>query len=243
MSAGTSFWSRTERSVEENEKILVFIMDISNSILRVSEYYSRHGFVATIRRAGLGVKRALFASRMVVFYCDLPSQPTRSVNIPSPIRIDRLMSEKELSQQDLQEITSFWNPKQARRNIKERFAKGASLWLIRSEDKVAGYGWTLQGCTIEPYYFPLAPGDLHLFNFHVFPQYRGQGMNPLLVSHILRNLATNCRGRAFIEAAEWNEAQLNSLQKTPFRRLGLVRSATIFSRTFVSWVEKAAPER
>lgn len=216
-------------------------MGISNSILHVSEYYSRHGFVATIRRAGLGVKRALFANRMVVFYCDLPMQPTRPVNIPSSLRIDRLMSEKELGQQDLQEITSFWNPKQARKNIRERFAEGASLWVIKSEDKVAGYGWSLQGHTVAPHYIPLGQDDVHLFDFYVFPPYRGQGMNPLLVTHILRNLATNCRGRAFIEAAEWNEAQLSSLQKTPFRRLGVVRSATIFSHTFVSWVDQAAP--
>jgi ribosomal protein S18 acetylase RimI-like enzyme len=216
-------------------------MGISNSILRVSEYYSRNGFVATIRRAGLGVKRALFANRMVVFYCDLPTPPTHPVNIPSSMRIDRLMSDKELDQLDLQEITSFWNPKQARKNIKQRFAKGASLWMIKSEEKVAGYGWTLQGCTMEPYYFPLAPEDLHLFNFHVFPQYRGQGMNPLLVTYILADLSINCRGRAFIEAAEWNEAQLRSLQKTPFRRLGMVRPSTIFSHTFVSWVDQTAP--
>ncbi len=34
--------------------------------------------------------------------------------------------------------------------------KGALLWLIKSEDGLAGYGWTLQGRTIEPHYFPLA---------------------------------------------------------------------------------------
>ena len=46
-------------------------MAISSSFSRLTAYYTRHGFVATIRRAGLALKRALFASRMVVFYCDL----------------------------------------------------------------------------------------------------------------------------------------------------------------------------
>jgi GNAT superfamily N-acetyltransferase len=152
--------------------------------------------------------------------------------------VDRLGSYAQVSPQDLQQMTSFWNPEQAHRNIKERFAKGASLWLIRREDKLAGYGWTLQGRTIEPYYLPLAQDDVHLFDFHVFPQYRGRGINPLLISSILRNLALNCRGRAFIEAAEWNQSQLTSLQKTPFCRLGLACSFTIFGRTFVSWSKK-----
>ena len=65
-------------------------------------------------------------------------------------------------------------------------------------------------------------------------------MNPYLIGRILDGLATNRRGRAFIEAAEWNDAQLSSLRKTPFRYLGSVRSFTILAHTFVSWIENGA---
>jgi len=207
-----------------------------------AQHPGRYGLGATLRRAALAVKRALFDNRLVVFYCDLGEQGARTVVVPNPLRIDRLRTEAEIRPQDLEEMTSFWNPKQARQNIRERFERGASLWLIKSGDGLAGYGWTLQGHTMKPYYFPLGRSDVHLFDFYVFPQYRGRGMNPLLVSHILRNLATNCRGRAFIEAAEWNQAQLTSLQKTPFRRLGLARSFTVFGHTFVSWLDNKATE-
>jgi ribosomal protein S18 acetylase RimI-like enzyme len=218
-------------------------MGIANSISRLEAYYKRHGFGATIRRAGLAVKRALFASRMVVFYSDLAKQTTAPVDIPSSLRVERLRSSAELSPQDLQEMTSFWNPKQAHRNIRERFEKGASLWLIKSGDRLAGYGWTLQGSSIEPYYFPLAPNDVHLFDFHVFSQYRGQGINPHLVAYILRTLVPDRGGRAFIEAAEWNRAQLLSLRKTAFIQLGLVRSFSIFGQKYVSWVENEPAEK
>jgi ribosomal protein S18 acetylase RimI-like enzyme len=210
-------------------------MGIANSISRLTAYYKRRGFGATIRRAGLTVRRALFSNRMVVFYCDLAKQTTAPVNIPSSLRVERLRNYAELNPQDLKEMTSFWNPKEAHRNIRERFDRGASLWLIKSADKLAGYGWTLQGGTIEPHFFPLAQGDVHLFDFHVFPQYRGQGINPFLVNHILRGMTGECGGRAFIEAAEWNEAQLSSLRKTPFRRMGRARKSTIFHRTIVCW--------
>jgi ribosomal protein S18 acetylase RimI-like enzyme len=209
-------------------------MSIPSSIIRVTEYYSRHGFRATIRRAGLAVRRELFARRMVVFYCEL-IKGSRPLAVPDFLSIDRLRTETELKPSDLQQMTSFWNPKLAHRNIRERFEHGASLWLIKSGDMLAGYGWTLQGRTIEPYYFPLAPDDVHLFDFHVFPQYRGRGINPYSVAHILDNLAMNCGGRAFIEAAEWNEAQLSSLRKTPFRRMGRARSFSLFGHTLVSW--------
>jgi ribosomal protein S18 acetylase RimI-like enzyme len=211
-------------------------MAISKSISRVTAYCARYGFGATIRRASVAVKRALLSNCMVVFYCDLAKQTTAPVNVLSYLKVERLKSYAELNPRDLQEMTSFWYPKQAHRNIQERFKQRASLWLIRSGGRLAGYGWTLQGSTIEPHYFPLTQDDVHLFDFHVFPQYRGQGMNPLLVNQILRSLAGECVGRAFIEAAEWNEAQLSSLRKTPFRCMGWARKSAVFHRTIVCWV-------
>jgi hypothetical protein len=47
-------------------------------------------------------------------------------------------------------------------------------------------------------------------------------------------------GRAFIEAAEWNQPQLSSLTKTPFRRLGRARKSIIFGRTVVHWANDQA---
>lgn len=210
-------------------------MGISTAISRFTDHYRRNGFWATIRRAGLAVKRASFSSRNVLFYCDLATQGTPLRDIPSFLKVERKRSLAELSGEDLQEMTSFWNPELAQRNMKERFGLGACLWLIKSRDQLAGYGWTLKGRTVEPHYFCLGQNDVHLFDFHVFPQYRGQGMNPFLVTSILCALATDRAGRAFIEAAEWNQAQLSSLAKTPFCRLGMARKLAILGCTFVLW--------
>jgi len=210
-------------------------MPVSNSVSRLADYYRRHGLGTTIRRAGLAGRRALFAGRMVVFYCNLDEQRLRPVSLPNTLAVQRVNTLAELSAEHLREMTSFWSPKLASRNIRERFEKGASLWLVELEGRLAGYGWTLRGSTIEPYYFPLAQNDVHLFDFHVFPNYRGRGMNPHLIGRVLDVFATNGGGRAFIEAAEWNDAQLSSLRKTPFRCLGSVRSFKIFDHTLVSW--------
>jgi ribosomal protein S18 acetylase RimI-like enzyme len=204
----------------------------SNPVSRLIAYYKRHGFGATLRRFSVAARRTLFAGRSVLFYCDL-SALGPAAQMPIGLKVERHRTEKDVSPQDLQEITSFWNPDLARRNLNERFGLGASLWLIRLEDKLAGYGWTLQGCTVEPHYFRLGPDDVHLFDFHVFPQYRGRKINPLLVSYILRASAQESRGRAFIEAAEWNQPQLASLRNTPFRYMGFARKFTIFGYTSV----------
>jgi ribosomal protein S18 acetylase RimI-like enzyme len=210
-------------------------MAISAPISRLTAYYKRHGLGATLRRFSLAARRTLFSSRMVLLYSDLSAQSGSTSDLPDSLKVEQKKDQTELGSQDLQELISFWNPKLACRRIKERFELGASLWLIKSEGRLAGFGWTLRGHTVEPHYFLLGMDDLHLFDFHVFPQYRGRGLNPFLVSYILSSLAAECQGRAFIEAAEWNQAQLASLQRTPFRRLGSARKFTLFRHAIVFW--------
>jgi GNAT superfamily N-acetyltransferase len=210
-------------------------MGVSTSISRLTSYYKRNGFSATWRRAALAMSRTLFSNRMVLFYCDLSRRSSVPTGLPSSLNVERKRNETEISPVDRAEMINFWNSELADLNIKERFGQGASLWMIKSGGRLAGYGWTLQGRTIEPHYFPLGPDDVHLFDFCIFPEYRGQGMNPLLVTEILRNVTAEGVGRAFIEAAEWNHAQLVSLGKTSFQRLGRASKFTILRRTIISW--------
>jgi GNAT superfamily N-acetyltransferase len=217
-------------------------MSISSSVSRFTVYFKRHGLRSTLCRVSLAARRALFFSRMVLFYCDLSTLSSPTADLPSSLKVERHTNQTDISPQDLQEITSFWNPDQARRNLKERFELGASLWLIKFEDSLAGHGWTLQGRTVEPHYFRLGVDDVRLFDFHVFPQFRGKGLNPLLVTHILRKSAAEGKGRAFIEAAKWNQPQLSSLRKTPFFRVGSARKFTILGQTIVWWARKETTE-
>jgi hypothetical protein len=210
-------------------------MSITSSISRVTVYFKRNGLRATLRRLGLAARRGLFTSRMALFYCDLTTLSSPTADLPSSLKVERHTNQTDLSPQDLQEITSFWNPDQARRNLKERFELGASLWLIKSQDHLAGYGWTLQGRTVELHYFPLAPDDVQFLDFHVFPKYRGRAMDWFLMTHILHRLAEEGQARAFGEAAEWNKASLSSFAMTPFRRLGCARKFTVLGHTIVCW--------
>ncbi len=210
-------------------------MAISTAVSRFTDYYRRKGFGATLWRAGVAVKRSLFSSRSVLFYCDLATQGASPKELPGFLKVERKRSIAELNDADLQEMTSFWNPKLARQNMEERFGLGASLWLIKSRDKLAGYGWTLQGRTVEPHYFPLGQDDVQFLDFHVFPKFRGRAMDWFLMTQILHRLAAEGLGRAFGEAGEWNQASLSSFKMTPFRRLGVARRLTVFGRNVVWW--------
>lgn len=210
-------------------------MSLSTSFSRLVEYQRRHGFRATLRRAGVAAKRTAFAGDMVVFYCDLDESKFRPVKVPAGFSIVRLESLSALSDEDFQQVTAFWNPKLASANIRERFENGAVLWLVKSGESVAAYGWTLRGRSIEPYYFPLGADDVQLFDFYVSTKFRGRALHWLLTSYLLHALAAEGASRAFADTGEWNEAQLASFRVTKFRQLGRVRTFRLFGRLFTRW--------
>lgn len=205
---------------------------------RLVTYYSRHGLWATARRASLALKRSIFFNRQVVFYSDLASQAFSTKEaLPSHLKVKRKKSWGELSPQELHELIDFWNPQLARRNMEERFARGALLWLIKSEETTAGYIWTLRGATISSFYFPIGEKDVQLFDLFVFPRFRGRGIDWLLFAHIFSGLAADGAARAFADTAEWNNASVSSHVMSRFHRLGLARKWTIFHHTIVWWTE------
>jgi len=211
-------------------------MNMSNSILRLTEYYRRHGFENTTRRAILAMKRMLLSSRMVVFYCDLNGQVISDIKIPNQLYVERIQTLRTLRPEYRQEMIECWNPAIAERNIREQFEKGASLWLVRYNEQLAGYGWTMQGKTIGRYYFPIGQNDVQMFDFYIFPRYRGRALHWLLTSHILCTLASEGRSRVYADTGEWNQAQLASFTMTPFRILGIVRMYKIFGRVLTCWI-------
>jgi GNAT superfamily N-acetyltransferase len=213
-------------------------MQTRDSIRRFFQYAKRHGFWATMGRMGLSFKQIWIGNWHIIFYCDLVACKPGTFADPKRARVDRKNAESELDGQDLSQIADVWSPEITRRQISERFEQGASLWLFKLDDKLAAYGWTIIGRTIEPHFIPLGANDAHLFDFFVFPEYRGQRINPSLVNHILTKLAMEMRSRAFIEAAERNSAQLCSLSKTPFRPFGLASKYSIFGKTLVVWKRK-----
>lgn len=210
------------------------LQDLAN---RFVEYKRRHGILSALKRASLSVMRVLTGNRMVLFYCDLGSWKASGLHDKHLLTVERNTGVQTVAARDLLQIVNIWNPKIMRRLISERFERGATLWLAKSGNDLAGYGWTLNGSTIEPYFFPLETDDVHLFDFFVYPEFRGQRVNRSLVLKILEVLAAEKKSRAYIEVAEWNLPQLNSLSRMPFQKLGRARKFRVFGRTFTVWTE------
>lgn len=208
-------------------------MPIPATIERVVSYWKRHGASATVRRLGVSLRQAT-QNRLVIYACDLATLNRHSVDKQKLGSVERRAAMAELAPEELAQMESHWHgPVKGR--WQQRFERQALLWLFKADGKIAGYGWTIVGHTIEPHYFPLSAGDVHLFDFFVFPEFRGRRINPCLVNNILAELALERKSRAFIEAAEWNSPQLSSLNRTDFKPIGKAWKRCLFGKTVVVW--------
>jgi ribosomal protein S18 acetylase RimI-like enzyme len=212
-------------------------MVFSTSISRLINYYQRHGIKATIQRIPIFFQRNFSSRRFVVYYFDLlESDPAPAAQSwPDRLTVTRISRQEDIGAQDWQKITDFWNPEISRRNFAKRFKEGATAWLICSDGNLAGYGWTLTGRPLHSHFVPFGPNDVHLFDFLVFPEFRGQRINPLLVGYILDKLVEEKRTRAYIEVAEWNQPQLASLSRTGFQLMGVAHKISLGGRNIVVW--------
>jgi ribosomal protein S18 acetylase RimI-like enzyme len=201
--------------------------------LRLSGYIKRHGFRRTLGQTASVIFRGVLENRKILYYCDVR---TRSVaRLADDLIVERRESQEDIAERDWDQIATVMNVKLARRNYAKRFSAGASMWLVRSQGNFAGYGWTLPGGTIEPHYYLLGKEDVHLFDFMIFPEYRGRHINSSLVNYILCQLAAEGKSRAFIETSEWNHSEIRSLCRTSFLRMGMARKLVLLGRVFVLW--------
>jgi len=201
---------------------------------RIWLFSRRHGVRATLNRVGVGLRRWRSGRWMALFYCDLAR------DIPEPLlqtasRLVRVSSVSFLTEADHQRMLESGYPPAIEADMAKRFARGTTLWILQLNGRIGGYGWTLTGGTMETHFHPLGATDVHLFDFYVFPEFRGRRLNPTLVGCILRELSATQRGRAFIECAVWNEPQLRSLARTPFQRFGTAAKYSFPGRTIVCW--------
>lgn len=169
---------------------------------------------------------------MSLFSCDVGSVSES----PSLKVVVERMQPGSLSPEEYQTLVGICGHSAERaRELEARFESGCDLWLGRLNGDIAGYGWTVAGHTMEPHFFKLRADEVHFYDFHVFPDFRGKSVNVNLVIGILNELKESGARVAHIECADWNEAQLRSLRKTPFVRNARASKVSLFGYTFVMW--------
>lgn len=198
---------------------------------RAMSFFKRNGLRASVIRGFLALYRLFFLGRMILFHCALPVQNFAQ---PQGVQVERV-GQMTLSIGDHQRLANAWNPAIRAGQIAERFEAGSELWLAKLCEELVGFGWTIRGRTMEPHFFPIQADELHLYDFFIFPEFRGRGFNVALLSDILARSSAEGIWRAHIECAAWNKAQLHSLTKTPFSMYAEATKMCVLGRPVVLW--------
>jgi ribosomal protein S18 acetylase RimI-like enzyme len=198
-------------------------------------YLKSEGILSSIKRALVLLRRTFIDNKMCLFAVDLSETTSEIPEIALGVKIERMMRIAQISEDDMPRLLGNFGRSARKMQINERLKRGANLWLAKCNGKLAGYGWSIQATTIEPYYFPLTDQDVHLFDYHVFPEFRGNGINVYLVEFMLSSLKKERVKRAFIETRIWNTAERRSLQKTSFHQMGICRKLVLFGNPIVVW--------
>jgi GNAT superfamily N-acetyltransferase len=213
----------------------VDVMQLSDRYIRAKKYFRKHGLIRSVSRVFTLAMHQMFFKRQIVFWLDLCSWTTDPRSCDESYSVAEICERVELPETFHARLEQEHAEELIDKNLRRRFEAGATLWCLTQSDVFLGYTWTIPCKTMRPYFFPLTARDVHIFDNYVFPAYRGNRLNSLLMGHVLEALKTAGFQRAYIETGEWNKAELRSLNRIGFIRLGCGKKSARQRKSVVTW--------
>lgn len=206
-----------------------------NLLTRFRNYYQKRGFLRTLRRIYEHPYRAIFKSKRLLIYAELNEVNDSVLTLPPNIIIECRSTYNEAVQPDMQRIINYWDKEMEMDKARERFEKGAILWIVKLNEDIAGFVWSIKGKLISPWYLPLTPHDAYILDAVTFEEYRGRRLYPLIMNYVLGKLKLEGVSRAIAEVYAWNTPSIRGLEKTYFRKFGEARRFHLLNRNITIW--------
>jgi hypothetical protein len=215
----------------------------SDGYIRIRKYFRKHGLRKTICRFVSLIEQRLFLTRQVVFWLDLAAWSLDPNPDDKMYSVEKIEDRNQLPEALYTRLGQEHAEELIERHLTRRFAKHATLWSLKRQSEFLGYTWTLASGTLKPYFFPLTARDVHIFDNLIFAQFRGKRLNCVLMRHVLAALKAAEFQRAYIETGEWNDAELRSLDRIGFVRIGCGTRRSRQRRHIVTWWFLERPQR
>lgn len=212
-------------------------MKLNLLVSRLVQSIKTKGIFFTMNRFFIISKRTLFQNKSIIYCADLCSIEYDNFELPKNYFIEVIQKEEDLSKNNLKQLLKYRPHEILKLQFQERFHKGAVLWLLMISDNVVGFHWSITGQPIKQYFFSFTCKDALLFDSEIFAEFRGQGLNPLLIDYIMCNLKKQGVNRAYIDIRMWNAANIRSITKTKFKKIGIARKVILLGKVFVIWYE------
>lgn len=203
-------------------------------VARMKSYQTQYGFWQMVLHAFTKPWDVLFNREFILYYSDLCDIRHAPEGGPS-LRVDRYSEKEALEQDEYAELIKNHPRQIVDMQFRERFEKGASIWLLKENGQVAGFVWTIKGRTVRKHFFPIVSQDVHFFDNEVFPQYRSRGLNTTLIETVLWRCKEAGMVRAHIETPKKNRAERRSLAKTHFQDYGMAKKTCFLWPNLTLW--------
>jgi GNAT superfamily N-acetyltransferase len=202
---------------------------------RAKNYIRRHSIISSINRIWRETKNRALFYRHVLYARDLLYGDFEGHPLPEGYRVENYEKISNIPVRLIKRITEHYSERILTEDIKNRYGNGACLWCLRNDTEDFGYTWSLVGRAMNPYYFPLLERDTYFFDVFIFPKCRGRGLNSVLMNYLLKYYKSRGCCRAFIETLEWNTAEMRSLAKNGFIKIGLASKRFHRGKCKVTW--------
>jgi len=213
-------------------------MQKRNLLTRIRIHYQKRGFLRTFRKMCEHPFQVIFKSKRLLIYAELNEVNDSVLTLPTNIIIECRTTYNEAVHPDMQRIIDYWDREMMMDKARERFEKGAILWIVKLNDDIAGFVWTIRGKSISPWYLPLTPHDAYVLDAVTFEEYRGRRLYPLIMNYVLGKLKSEGVSRALGELYAWNTPSIRGLERTYYRKFGEARRFHLLNRNITIWSQR-----
>ena len=209
---------------------------------RLTRYYRKHGVTGFLKHAVDKLAEKLFQAPEVIYAVDLPQLTAPRHELPDSWSLAERKAQAEMTAAEIDALYEQLGQLEMNAHMKERFGKGASLWLLGIDGSAVGMVWSESAPTLWPHCMALGPHDLHLFDNVVFEAFRGQGINPVLIETVLQELKRQGFSRLYIETNWRNIPERRSIRKTSFQPLGVASVQRRGGKIIAAWDTTRNPD-
>ena len=214
-------------------------MSIRSIYLKYLFYYKKHGLLKLFRLACARIWRKLFQNRWVMFYFDCTESLANDFNFPENLIVERYYKMEDIPKKDMERLIMIKGKEIVFPFFKKYFRLGAILWLAKLNGEVVGLNWSVIGGFEGFHCFPMTSKDAVILASEVFPNYRGRGINPAMNKRIVFELKKEGITRVFINCEVWNKANLRSIPKVGFKKLGILHTLRIPGGYITFWYKRS----
>lgn len=212
---------------------------LRTSLTKVKSYWKQHGTLALAKKIILRIISPLFSYHLHNFY-GISGLPQNQLQPRCPLEI-RKGSLEDIGL--MVEMLKNGDESVVHEQVKNYSDSGGEVFLGFSEGKLVHVAWLFCNPRIsEAHFFVKIKKDEAYIGFcQTYPKFRGKGIYPVVLQHILEYAAAKNKKRCFIATISTNLASIRGIEKSGFSSVGKMRMFKLFGRFFNNqWVSSDA---